>query len=41
MLFGDLIFTNKKMKLKDFGKGSEFVNGAFQKGWMPVHPTLL
>ena len=28
------------MKLKDFGKGSEFVNGAFQKGWMPAHPTF-
>lgn len=37
---GDLIFTNKKNEVKRFWKGSEFVNGAFQKGWMPAHPTF-
>ena len=39
-VFGDLIFTNKKNEVKRFWKGSEFVNGAFQKGWMPAHPTF-
>lgn len=39
-VFGDLIYTDKNENIKRFWKGSEFKKGAFNKGWMPAHPTF-
>lgn len=39
-IFGDLIYTDKKEKVKRDWKGSGFRKGAFKKGWMPAHPTF-
>ena len=39
-VFGDLIYTDKKDKVKRVWKGSAFKKGAFKKGWMPAHPTF-
>jgi len=39
-VFGDLIYTDSNEKTKRIWKGSEFKKGAFQKGWMPAHPTF-
>lgn len=39
-VFGDLIYTDKKEKVKRVWKGSEFKKGVFKKGWMPAHPTF-
>lgn len=39
-VFGDLIYTDSKDKIKRVWKGSEFEKGAFKKGWMPAHPTF-
>ena len=39
-VFGDLIYTDKKEKVKRVWKGSAFKKGAFKKGWMPAHPTF-
>ena len=39
-VFGDLIYTDQNEKVKRIWKGSDFKKGAFQKGWMPAHPTF-
>ena len=39
-VFGDLIYTDSNENIKRFWKGSEFIKGAFKKGWMPAHPTF-
>jgi glycosyltransferase involved in cell wall biosynthesis len=39
-VFGDLIYTDKNENIKRFWKGSELKKGAFNKGWMPAHPTF-
>ena len=39
-VFGDLIYTDKDENIKRIWKGSEFKKGAFNKGWMPAHPTF-
>ena len=39
-VFGDLIYTDKNENIKRVWKGSEFKKGAFNKGWMPAHPTF-
>lgn len=39
-IYGDLIFTDNNEKVKRVWKGSDFVKGAFKKGWMPAHPTF-
>ncbi len=39
-LYGDLIYTDKNKNIKRFWKGSAFKKGAFNKGWMPAHPTF-
>ena len=39
-VFGGLIYTDKKEKVKRVWKGSAFKKGAFKKGWMPAHPTF-
>ena len=39
-VFGDLIFTNSKNRLKRVWKSKPFRNGLFKNGWMPAHPTF-
>tara|TARA_B100001287_G_C22653282_1_gene516326 strand:+ start:904 stop:1641 length:738 start_codon:yes stop_codon:yes gene_type:complete len=39
-VFGDLVFTDKNENIMRVWKGSEFKKGAFNKGWMPAHPTF-
>ena len=39
-VFGDLTYTDKSEKVKRVWKGSAFKKGAFEKGWMPAHPTF-
>ena len=39
-IYGDLIYTDYNEKVKRVWKGSDFVTGAFKKGWMPAHPTF-
>lgn len=39
-VFGDLIYTNNKNEIKRFWKGSPYKDGAFEKAWMPAHPTF-
>ena len=39
-VFGDLIYTDINEEVKRVWKGSAFKKGAFNKGWMPAHPTF-
>jgi glycosyltransferase involved in cell wall biosynthesis len=39
-VFGDLIYTDKNENIKRVWKGSAFKKDAFNKGWMPAHPTF-
>jgi len=39
-VFGDLIYTNTKNKIKRIWKGSSFEEGAFKRAWMPAHQTF-
>ena len=39
-VFADLIYTDKNENIKRVWKGSDFIKGAFKKGWMPAHPTF-
>lgn len=39
-VFGDLIFTNSKNRLKRVWKSKRFKTGLFKSGWMPAHPTF-
>lgn len=39
-VFGDLIYTDVQNTIKRVWTGSPFQKGAFQKGWMPAHPTF-
>lgn len=39
-IFGDLIYSDYNENIKRVWKGSIFNKGAFQKGWMPAHPTF-
>ena len=39
-VFGDLIYTDSKNKLKRIWKSRPFSNGLFKNGWMPAHPTF-
>ena len=39
-VFGDLIYTDNNEKIRRVWKGSEFIEGNFNKGWMPAHPTF-
>ncbi len=39
-VFGDLIYTDAQNTIKRVWTGSPFQKGAFQKGWMPAHPTF-
>lgn len=37
---GDLLFINAKRKVVRTWRGSDYRPGAFQRGWMPAHPTF-
>ena len=39
-VFGDLIYTDKDENITRVWKGSAFKKGAFNKSWMPAHPTF-
>lgn len=39
-IFGNLKFYNKKNKVVRKWMSKPFENGAFEKGWMPAHPTF-
>ena len=39
-VYGDIVYTDNKEKIKRVWKGSQFKKGAFKKGWMPAHPTF-
>lgn len=39
-IHGDLLFINANRKVVRRWKGREYVPGAFQRGWMPAHPTF-
>ncbi len=39
-VFGNLIYTDLKNKVKRIWIGSSFTKGAFKNGWMPAHPTF-
>ena len=39
-VYGDLIFTDSKNRLKRVWKSKPFRNGLFKSGWMPAHPTF-
>ena len=39
-IHGDLLFINANRKVVRRWKGKEYAPGAFQRGWMPAHPTF-
>lgn len=39
-VFGDLIFTDSKNRLKRVWESNPFKTGLFKRGWMPAHPTF-
>lgn len=39
-IHGDLLFINAKRKVVRTWSGSDYTLGAFQRGWMPAHPTF-
>jgi glycosyltransferase involved in cell wall biosynthesis len=39
-VFGDLIYTDSKNRLKRIWKSKPYSNGLFKSGWMPAHPTF-
>lgn len=39
-IHGDLLFINSKRKVVRRWQGRGYVPGAFQRGWMPAHPTF-